>query len=352
MIKTHRIPSKRLPALICAAILISGAPAAGHELTIASAGGAYQESQRKAFMEPFIAEGNSITEDEYNGEIAKIRAMVEAGSVSWDVVDADSQTVLAGCAEGLFEKIDWRELGLDRSKFIGGDFTDCAVPNILYSTVIAYSADVLKDEPTGLQDLFDLARFPGKRALQKSPFVNLEWALIADGVPLEDIYQVLATPQGVDRAFAKLDTIKSQVIWWEAGAEPPQLLASGDAAIVSAWSGRIYNAVKRDGKNFITLWDHQALDWDWWVMPKGTPRLQAAKSFIAFASDAKRMANQTNYYPYGPANRDAIAYVDPAILPFLPSAPENMTTAFQVDAYFWADHGEELRQRFSNWLAR
>ena len=111
---------------------------AADELTITSWGGAYQESQRKAFFEPFIAAGNKITEAEYNGEIAKIRAMVEAGAVTWDVVDVDTQTALAGCAEGTFETIDWAKLGLDRSKFIGGDVTDCAVPNILYSTVAAY----------------------------------------------------------------------------------------------------------------------------------------------------------------------------------------------------------------------
>ena len=84
--------------------------------------------------------------------------------------------------------------------------------------------------PTGrptIADLFDLQKFPGKRALQKDPFVNLEWALIADGVAIKDVYKVLGTPEGVDRAFKKLDTIKKDVVWWEAGAQPPQLLADG-----------------------------------------------------------------------------------------------------------------------------
>ena len=127
-----------LGAVLLAGTAFTASVRAADELTITSWGGAYQESQRKAFFEPFIAAGNKITEAEYNGEIAKIRAMVEAGAVSWDVVDVDTQTALAGCAEGTFETIDWAKLGLDRSKFIGGDVTDCAVPNILYSTVAAY----------------------------------------------------------------------------------------------------------------------------------------------------------------------------------------------------------------------
>ena len=137
--------------------------------------------------------------------------MVEAKAVTWDVVDVDTQTALAGCAEGTFETIDWAKLGLDRSKFIGGDVTDCAVPNILYSTVAAY--DTTKTQaPAGLfEALFDTTKFPGKRALQKSPFVNLEWALMADGVAPADVYKVLGTDEGVDRALKKLDTIKKDV---------------------------------------------------------------------------------------------------------------------------------------------
>ena len=325
---------------------------AGDELTIVSWGGAYQESQRKAYFEPFVKDGNKVTEEEYNGEIAKIRAMVEANAVTWDVIDIDTQTALAACAEGILETIDWNKLGLDRSKFIGGDLQDCAVPNIVYSTVIAYDTTVLKDPPKTIADVFDLQKFPGKRALQKNPFVNLEWALIADGVPQADVYKVLSTPEGVDRAFKKLDTIKKDVIWWEAGAQPPQLLADGQVVMTSAWNGRIYNAVVTDKKPFAILWDQQGFDWDWWAIPKGTPKLDAAYRFITYASDPQRMAEQTKYISYGPANKDAIPKVTPEVLPHLPTADVNMGTALIVDPQFWGDNGEQLRERFNAWLAQ
>ena len=70
--------------------------------------------------------------------------------------------------------------------------------------------------------------FPGKRGLKKEPNVNLEWALLADGVPPEKVYEVLGTPQGLERAFKKLDTIKGSIVWWQAGAQAPQLLADGE----------------------------------------------------------------------------------------------------------------------------
>ncbi len=223
---------------IAGSLLAPSFAVAGDELTVVSWGGAYSESQRKAFYEPYNAAGNKITEAEYNGEVAKIKAMVEANAVTWDVIDVDTPTGMQACAEGALETIDWGKLGLDKSKFIGGDLLDCAVPNIVYGTVFGYDTSKMKDGPTVIGDLFDTAKFPGKRGLWKNPTVNLEWALIADGVPAADVYKVLGTPEGVDRAFKKLDTIKADIVWWEAGAQAPQLLADGQVAMTSAWNGR------------------------------------------------------------------------------------------------------------------
>ncbi|RPH65707.1 MAG: extracellular solute-binding protein, partial [Hyphomicrobiales bacterium] len=236
-----------LGAVLLAGTAFTASVRAADELTITSWGGAYQESQRKAFYEPFIAAGNKITEAEYNGEIAKIRAMVEAGAVTWDVVDVDTQTAIAGCAEGTFETIDWAKLGLDRSKFIGGDVTDCAVPNILYSTVAAYDTTKTEAPASLFEALFDTTKYPGKRALQKSPFVNMEWALMADGVAPADVYKVLGTDEGVERALKKLDTIKKDVVWWESGAQGPQLLADGQVVFATSWNGRFDSAIKTEG---------------------------------------------------------------------------------------------------------
>ena len=349
--------SKFAVALLAGAgLLAAGGPSAAvaaDELTIVSWGGAYPESQRKAYYEPFIKDGNKITEEEYNGEIAKIRAMVEAKAVTWDVIDVDTQTALAACAEGILETIDWAKLGLDRSKFIGGDLQDCAVPTIVYATVIAYDTSKTPNGPTTIADLFDLQKFPGKRALQKNPFVNLEWALIADGVPQADVYKVLATPEGVDRAFKKLDTIKSEVVWWEAGAQPPQLLADGQVVMTSAWNGRIYNAVVQDKKPFAIMWDQQGLDWDWWAIPKGTPKLEGAYRFIAYRqSIPDRRRSRPTTFPMARRTRMPFRTVAPDVLPNLPTRRGNMKTALILDNQFWADNGDQLRERFNAWLAQ
>ena len=344
---------KCLGALAAASLILSaGGPARAASLNIVSWGGAYQRSQDEAYFRPFEKQdGGKIATEEYNGEIAKIRAMVESGNVTWDVIDVDTQTALQGCEDGLFLKLDWSKIG-DEKKFLEGTTTDCAVGTIVYSTIMAYDADKLKPGPTMLADLFDLKKFPGKRGLQKSPFVNLEFALMADGVPREQVYAMLKTPAGVDRAFKKLDTIKSQVVWWEAGAQPAQLLASGEVVMTTAWNGRIYDAAKTDGKNFKIVWDGQVPDYDFWVIPKGAKHLDDSYKFIAFASDAANMANQSKYIAYGPTNAEAIPKIPPGVLADLPTAPQNTKTELVQDYFFWGDHGEELRKRFNTWLAQ
>ena len=129
-------------------------------------------------------------------------------------------------------------------------------------------------------------------------------------------------------------------------------MADGQVAITSAWNGRIFNAIKTDNKPFKIIWDHQGLDWDIWAMPKGAKNQEAAEKFIAFASSAERQADQTNYISYGPANMDAVAKINPAVLPDLPTSPDNMATSWELDPTFWSDNGDELRERFSAWLAQ
>ncbi|MDQ2802906.1 MAG: ABC transporter substrate-binding protein [Pseudomonadota bacterium] len=323
------------------------------ELSVMSFGGAYQAAQRKAFFEPYTAKtGVHFAEQEYGGEIAKIKAMVDTGGGNLDVVDVDGPGAQQGCDEGLYERLDWSKIG-NRSDWLPGTATACAVGTIVYGTVLAYDPAKFKEGgPTKLADLFDTKRFPGKRGLWKSPVSNLEFALIADGVSSKDVYKVLATKAGVDRAFKKLDTIKKDVVWWEAGAQAPQLLVSGDVVMTTAWNGRIFNANK-EGQHFKIVWDNVLLDSDSWVIPKGAKHPDASYAFIRFTVQPDVLSTMPKYIPYGPVTHAAAAAVPPQYAANLPTSPQNNAeTAFATDYSFWGDKGEELRRRFTNWLAQ
>jgi putative spermidine/putrescine transport system substrate-binding protein len=242
--------------------------------------------------------------------------------------------------------------GLDKAKFLGADVSECSVPTIVFGTVFGYDTSKLAEGPTSINDLFDLAKFPGKRGLQKNPTVNLEWALIADGVPAADVYKTLATPEGVDRAFKKLDTIKSEIVWWEAGAQAPQLLADGQVVMTSAWNGRLQKPIDVDGKPFKIVWDHQALDWICGRSPRVHRRWK------------KPIASSLSLPVQGlrPSRPSTLLTVPPILTPFRTSSrrlcqtfrqrPTNLKTAWNLDTQFWADHGDELKERFNAWIAQ
>ena len=334
-----------------AAILLPGAAHAQQSLSVMSFGGSYQDAQRKAFFEPYAkATGTRFNEQEYGGEIAKIKAMVEAGGVSLDVVDVDGPGAQQGCDDGLYEKLDWSRIG-NRADWRPGTANDCAAGTVVYATVLAYDGDKTKDGPTRIADIFDTKRFPGKRGLWKNPVSNLEFALIADGVPAAEVYTVLATPEGVNRAFRKLDTIKKDVVWWEAGAQAPQLLASGEVAMTTAWNGRISGANK-EGKHFRIVWDHPLLDTDYWVIPRGAKNQAASYAFIKWTVQPDNLARMPAYIPYGPVTTAAAEAVPAQYAADLPTTPANGATAFATDYSFWGDQGEELRKRFTTWLGQ
>ena len=183
-------------------------------------------------------------------------------------------------------------------------------------------------------------------------------ALIADGVAAADVYKVLGKPEGVDRAFAKLDSIKKDIVWWEAGAQPPQLLADGEVVMTTAYNGRIFNAIAEEKKPFEIIWDGQVFDLDLFVIPKGSKNKEAAVKFIAFATDTKRLADQASWISYGPARQSSVPLIGKHATagmdmgPHMPTAPANFKNVVQNDFEFWADRQDELNERFNAWLAK
>jgi putative spermidine/putrescine transport system substrate-binding protein len=339
--------------------------AAAQEVTVMSWGGAYGTSQVEAYNKPFTeATGIKTTMIDADNPATPIKAQVEAGNVTIDVADIEFSDAVRLCDEGLLEPIDASMLpaapdGTPATEdFVAGAITDCAVASIVWSTVFAYDTTKFADNaPKTMADFFDVAKFPGKRGLRKGAKANLEMALMADGVAAADVYSTLETPEGVDRAFAKLDTIKGDVVWWEAGAQPPQLLADGEVAMTTAYNGRIFNAAVSEGKPFQIVWDGQIMDFDLFVVPKGAPHKDDAMKYIAFATDTQRLADQAKYISYGPARKSSGPLVGlyqdgkTEMGPQMPTAEANMGNALVNNFEFWADKDTELNERFNAWLA-
>ena len=339
---------KTLVAAVCtlAAGLVSA-----QQLTIVNFGGANANAQKAAYYEPFEkATGTKVIPVEYNGEQAKVKAMVETKKVTWDVVEVESPDAVRGCDEGLYEKLDYSKIG-NKADFLPAAVTECGVGIFVWSTVMAYNGDKLKAAPTSWADFFDTKKIPGKRGMRKGARYNLEFALMADGVKPADVYKVLATKEGADRAFKKLTELKPSIQWWEAGAQAPQFLVAGDVILSTVYNGRI-DAANREGRNLKIYWPGGIYDLDYWMIPKGAPNKDLALKFISFGLTANNQAVYAKNIAYGPTNTKALAQLDKKVLDDLPTSASNAKEAIQFSVNFWADQGEALEKRFAAWATQ
>ena len=362
----QRVPKVLVGALFITIALLSSGQAAAQTITVVSFGGSYSRACEKGYHERFKAKtGIGINFEDYNGGLAQIRAQVDVGNVYWDVVDLNVAELVRGCDEGLLAPISTDDFspGADGTPaaddFVDGTITECGVTTLFFSTVFAYNDARIGDlKPTAVDDFFDLEKFPGRRGMRRVPRVNLEFALMADGVPLDEVYATLDTEEGIARAFRKLDTIKEHIIWWETGAHPPQLLADGEVVMTTAYNGRIFNAQVLEDQPFVIVWDGQVLDTSGFGIVEGTRNPEAALRFLNFATTAESMAGLARYIAYSPTRRSAMPLISTHaetgvdMRPHLPTTPENAARALQNDWEWWSDNGEEMNERFSTWLAR
>jgi putative spermidine/putrescine transport system substrate-binding protein len=342
-------------------------------MTLVSWGGAYQDSQQKAYAEPYKAmnDGLEVVWDESSNEaVAKLRAMDEAGNVTWDVVDVVAADAMRLCDEGLAMEIDPDDVlapapdGTSAEDDFGDLLvSDCFIPQIVYSTTFGYRTDMVPegvDAPDDICDVWDTETYPGKRSLEKRPINNMEWALLCDGVAKDDVYDVLATNEGQQQALDKLDEIKDDVIWWSAGADTPQLLADGEVFMGSTYNGRLFSVIEEQDQPVAMMWDAQVFDLDGWIIPADLPedRLARALDFIYFATDTQRLADQAKYISYGPARASSAPLVGEhaelgiEMAPHMPTDPDNAENTFLYNYEFWADYRDDIDAKFQAWLAQ
>jgi putative spermidine/putrescine transport system substrate-binding protein len=368
--RNHLIKTTVASAVIGAALAVP----AQADVTVVSWGGAYTMSQQKAYADTYAPGGINFVN--YNGGLGEVRAQVESGNVTWDIVDVLPHEARVGCDEGLFEELP-RDVfvkapdgtSMDDDMFVPVP-NDCVVPQIFWSYVPFYQKGTFDGNAAGnpktIADFFDVEKFPGKRGIHTWANATVEMALMADGVAPGDVYKTLSTKAGQDRAFAKLDTIKDHVVFWSAGAEPLELVKSGEVAMSLAYNGRIGAAVLSENAPFVTNWDGQVLEEEWLVLLKGSPNRDEALKFLIHASAPEQQAGQAKWITYAPMRKsgiDIIANSENAgkpwfntgvnILPLMPNAGEATSQKhLYADPVWWADNGDSISERFKAWMGQ
>ncbi|MCP2022026.1 UNVERIFIED_ORG: putative spermidine/putrescine transport system substrate-binding protein [Pseudomonas reinekei] len=336
--------------LLCVGALSSSVQA--RDLTVVSWGGSYQDVQRQIFFAPYAKDsGHKVLEDSWDSGIGILRTKADGPDSGWDVVQVEGEDLQLGCSEDLFLPLDFSRIG-GKDNYIPSATSECGVGAAVYNFVLGYDKSKLKGTPQGWNDFFDLKTYPGKRALRQGPKGNLEIALMADGVPVADVYKVLTTPEGVKRAFTKLDQIKDQLLFWKSGGQPMQLLASGEVAMTTSYNGRVTNAINQDHKPFGLVWNQSLQTMDSWVILRNSPNVEAAYGLLKEMGNPEQQKLWPALQPTGITAVKGIAQVDPKVLADMPSAPQNSQNVLQIDDKFWVDRVDELSAKWTAWSAK
>lgn len=314
----------------------------GGKLTFVSFGGAFQDNQTKAWSDPFAARAGVKVVNDSPPEPAKLRAMVEAKRVTWDVAEFTAGNAVEWCGD-LLERIDYA--GIDRRQFPAGTATDCGVPAVSYGLVLVYNADKYKDDPpTRLADFFDTQKYPGRRVTSREIETGLlESALLADGVAADDLY-----PLDVDRALGVWDRVKSKTTFAETYGQIQQLLVGKQVDMGLVVQARALTAV-REGAPFKPVWDQTAMTADVLIVPKGAPNRDEAMRYVAFASQPQQSAKFAELSGTAPSNLDARPRYDAEAAALDPLA-EGHGAVVNLDPKWWGEHADDTRRTFTVWL--
>jgi len=329
-------------------VRIPRAGAAG-KVVIRTIGGSYEEANVKAIFEPFTkATGIEIVK--VPATLGKLLAMFESGNIELDVVDAGELGVLSLSQKGALEKINYKSWKLTNpDDFDPAIRRDDMIADIYFSSVLGYNSQTFPGgkQPRSWAEFWDLKKFPGPRMLADiaSGAVDLEFALLADGVPRDKIY-----PINVDRAFKSLDRVRPGIRkFWDTGALSAQMLADKEVVLGSIWNGRL-QAVADKGAPLAIEWNEAMLQTQYWAILKGAKNLENAQRFIEFACQPEIQASHAKHIPYGPTNRQAFKSIPADVAARLPSSPEQKAKAFLQNGKWWADNRAMVSERWSQWL--
>jgi putative spermidine/putrescine transport system substrate-binding protein len=317
------------------------------EVRVQSWGGTFQDAQREAYFKPF-QELSGITVIESEGpDPSKIKAMVDTGNVEQDVVQMDRSDILRLEKEGdYWEEIDYSLFDVDnieehhRYKY--------SVDMLPYATVIGYRNDVFPEGPQGQADFWNQETFPGPRTTAGgtggvSPY--LAFGLIADGVSKDEVY-----PLDIDRAYEMFSQLRPNVPkFWEAGAQPAQMLTDNEVVMAHSWNGRMH-AVILEGAPVTVQWNEAELATDVWAIPKGAANAENAQKFAAFITLPVSQARLSYLIPYGSVNKASAELMTPELLETLPTAPAYLEKMFIRDIQWWVDNSDAVTERWNEFI--
>lgn len=329
-----------------AGCLVSSAAFAQGTINYVTAGGAYLENIKKAYLEPVGKKMNVKFNVETSDVDTPVRVQFKSGVVTFDLVEFGADQCARGAADGMYEKLDFSVI--DKTDLLPGSYSDYYVGSTIYAIVPAWNTKKFGDNgPQSWADVWNVEKFPGARSFTKHPRYTLEAALLADGVAPDKLY-----PMDLNRAFASLKKIKPNVkVWWESGAQSTQLMKDSVVDVSSMFNARAESAIAAGGPVAYTF-NQGIMNAGCWAIVKGAPNKDLAMKVLAEFVKPEYQAQMTVLSNYGYSNSKAgsLGIIPPETAKKLPTSDENIKKTVWMNFDWWAKNGAEAVERFEQFL--
>ncbi|MBS1881323.1 MAG: extracellular solute-binding protein [Actinobacteria bacterium] len=313
----------------------------------AGASAQFEEALKASYLKAFDEKFNfNSSVDPFCCGIDKLQAAESSGNVPWSAVQwlNSSDFKLAEEAE-LLEPLDTSVVPVHLLK--PGTYDKYGYQVYITGVLLGWKQGTYKpgEQPTSLVDLFNTKKYPGKRCLYKGiqDGGNFEAAELAAGVPPNELY-----PINQELAFEELDKIKSEIVWWETGAQAAQYLLDGTCTMGVIWSG-VAQTATNEGNPIDVTWNEALTVYGMNSIPRGSPNPEAAQQFLALILDdpaaTETFAEHTAYL--SPLKKPAP--LPPDVAEWAPQGENVANTIVENDNYY-AEHNAELTKAFNEWL--
>lgn len=269
----------------------------GQQLVFVNFGSDSLDAAQQAWLDPFSDETGVRFATDSPSDPAKVKAMVDAGNTTWDVIDLDVASGAQGCGTLYEKRSDEVDVSAIDPQFLSDD---CGVPIMLQTLALVYNAEEFGDDPpTSITDFLDTDKYPGKRMTFNYATGGLEGMLLADGVDPNSLY-----PLDLDRAAGVVDSLGSDLTLLPSLAAQSEALESGDFAMCWCYLGRIANSEER-GAQVGVVWENAFSGWDMLYAIKDSKSPEAQQAFLNYVATPEAQAAFTEVLPYGPTTPTA-----------------------------------------------
>ncbi|MBK8741400.1 MAG: ABC transporter substrate-binding protein [Betaproteobacteria bacterium] len=336
-------------ATVAPTMFFIGKARAAEQVVVRTPGGVFDDVKKETIYDPFRKE-TGIEVVPVAATTAKLMAMMKSGQNELDLIDTGDSTLLE------LEKSNYLQaINYDEFKYTNPADIDPVVKRkyqvgcFIYAMVLGYNTKAIKpgSEPKSWAEFWDLKKFPGRRTLpdMASGTPSLEFALIADGVPMDKLY-----PLDIDRAFKSMSRIRSAIPkFWDTGALSSTMLADNEVAMGAIWSTRAAVAIDQ-GAPLGIMWNQNALLAQAYGIPVGAKNLANAKKFIDWSSTPEAQARWLAKYKAIPVNTKAYGATSKDLMDPATGTPWTRSKGFLLDINWWADNRQKVGQYWSKWI--